>query len=597
MKQLKFFENSNGILVSIILFLALVAFSAFDNNKVLPLSVIQIATDSSKDIAYFVNQTDKSVRQVDMKEWKDLGEWRFENKPTGIVLSEEFAFVTSSYDKGQVDIFDLKTREKINTIVTGMGATSPVLSPDGKKLYVCNQFTNDVSIIDLKKNKQERIKVLREPFSSDVTPDGRYLYVANFLPHTRADIDVVTAHVSIIDLKQKKKIKDIPLSNGSNALRSLQVTPDGNYAMIVHNLGRHQVPTSQLEQGWMNTSALSVIDVNKQEFVASVLLDQPEYGAAGSWGLDITEKYIAVTHSGTHDVSIIDYPQFIDKLRNTIGKESLSYDLRFLNGIRERRKIEGNGPRFVQIYGDKLLIPAYFSDTLNILNIADHDKDEIIALNPQFTESIERKGEKLFNDAQFCFQGWQSCNGCHPGEARTDGLNWDLLNDGIGNPKNVKSLLYAHKTPPSMISGIRADAEVAVRAGFRHIQFTTVSEEQASAVDAYLMSLEALPSPYLVDGELSENALRGKQIFNDVGCSWCHSGEYMTDNQMHVIGEVEFEEGWNTPTLREVWRTAPYYHDGRYATVKEFIVNERHGMMKSVSDKEIDMLVEYVLSL
>ena len=52
--------------------------------------------------------------------------------------------------------------------------------------------------------------------------------------------------------------------------------------------------------------------------------------------------------------------------------------------------------------------------------------------------SLERKGEMLFNDAQLCFQGWQSCASCHPADARADGLNWDLLNDGIGNPKNVK---------------------------------------------------------------------------------------------------------------------------------------------------------------
>ena len=45
-----------------------------------------------------------------------------------------------------------------------------------------------------------------------------------------------------------------------------------------------------------------------------------------------------------------------------------------------------------------------------------------------------------------------------------DGLNWDLLNDGIGNPKSTKTLLYSHATPPAMISGIRADAETAVRA-------------------------------------------------------------------------------------------------------------------------------------
>ena len=59
------------------------------------------------------------------------------------------------------------------------------------------------------------------------------------------------------------------------------------------------------------------------------------------------------------------------------------------------------------------------------------------------------EGERLFNDTTLCHQRWQSCASCHP-DGRTDGLNWDLLNDGIGNPKNTKSLLLASEKPPEM---------------------------------------------------------------------------------------------------------------------------------------------------
>ena len=31
-----------------------------------------------------------------------------------------------------------------------------------------------------------------------------------------------------------------------------------------------------------------------------------------------------------------------------------------------------------------------------------------------------------------------------------DGVNWDLLNDGMTNPKNAKSLVGSDRTPPSM---------------------------------------------------------------------------------------------------------------------------------------------------
>ena len=68
---------------------------------------------------------------------------------------------------------------------------------------------------------------------------------------------------------------------------------------------------------------------------------------------------------------------------------------------------------------------------------------------------------------------------------------------------------------------------------------------------------------------------------------------------MHVIGDdVEFEKGWDTPTLKEVWRTAPYLFDGRAATMQEVFTVYKHGLEKSkITPEEIDELVEYVNSL
>ena len=221
-----------------------------------------------------------------------------------------------------------------------------------------------------------------------------------------------------------------------------------------------------------------------------------------------------------------------------------------------------------------------------------------VALNPNREESPEQKGERYFNDAKHCFQNWQSCNGCHPGDARTDGMNWDLMNDGIGNSKNCKSLLFSHETPRCMISGIRETAELAVRAGFRYIQFYEPDEEMSECVDAYLKALKPVPSPYLVDGQLSEKAEKGRKVFEKLKCGECHSGPYFTDMKMHVIGEnVEFEQGWDTPTLREVWRTAPYLFNGAAATMEEVFTIYKHGIEKKVSSKDIEALVEYVNSL
>lgn len=278
-------------------------------------------------------------------------------------------------------------------------------------------------------------------------------------------------------------------------------------------------------------------------------------------------------------------------------KSRLDYDLTFLYGLRKRIPLQGNGPRHLLISNDKLMIPTYFADVMNIVDVKTLSV-ATVDMNAGRTETQEQKGEKYFNDAVHCYQGWQSCNGCHPGDGRADGMNWDLMNDGVGNPKNCKSLLYSHVTPPNMISGIRAKAEVAVRAGFRFIQFYEPEEEMAECVDAYMKSLRPVPSPYLVNGELSDKAKAGRKVFDKLKCGECHSGPFYTDMKMYRIGEdIEFENGWDTPTLVECWRTAPYLFDGRAATMQEVFEVHKHGVDRKISKKEMEELTEYVNSL
>jgi len=211
----------------------------------------------------------------------------------------------------------------------------------------------------------------------------------------------------------------------------------------------------------------------------------------------------------------------------------------------------------------------------------------------------------LFHDASLCFQRWQSCATCHP-DARADGLNWDLMNDGFGNPKNTKSLLLTHRTPPAMSESVRETAEMAVRAGFRNILFQQCDEKDARAVDAYLKSLEPVPGPHLVHGRLSPAAQRGKKMFfgRRAGCAECHPAPLFTDLRPHNVGtQRDFDRTaeFDTPTLIEAWRTAPYLHDGSYATIEELIGKGQHGKShragEALSPQEIGDLAEYVLSL
>ncbi|MFI3317279.1 MAG: YncE family protein [Rikenellaceae bacterium] len=523
------------------------------------------------------------------------------NNPNHLVTLEDKAYATCFDDnlKNSLLIVDLGSGavEEI-ALDKCQGLSGIAISKDEKSLYLASQFQGTVSEFNIEKKQVLRsAKVLREPTSIVPSACGNYLFVTNFIPAERADLDFISSDVSVIDLTTFSHIKDIKLENGSNALHGAALSADGKYLFVSHNLGRYTVPTSQLLQGWMNTSAVSVVDTQSQEFVGSIIVDDVERGAAGTWGIVCDDEKMYVSHSGVHEISVIDYKKMIEKFEAYSPKSSLAYDLRFLYGIRERIALEGNGPRDFIVDKGVAYVPMYFSDHLNIYDSKAKSLQSHL-LNADFAESDINKGERIFNDATYCFQNWQSCNGCHPGDGRSDGMNWDLMNDGVGNSKNCKSLLLSMQTPPSMISGIRESAALANRKGFTHIQFHEISEQEALYVDAYSTALKAVPSPYLVNGELSELAKEGRKVYEKYKCDDCHSGAYYTDLQMYVIGDdVEFENGWDTPTLIEVWRTAPYLFDGRAYTLDEVFGVHKHGIDKKISKKDLDALVEYVNSL
>ena len=539
--------------------------------------------------------------------------------PTGSVLSPDGAtlYVTGEGPEGMIFAIDPtsgKVRQKIRAGHTPM---APVLSPDGKTLYVCNRFNTNVAVIDLASGKtQATIDVLREPVAAALTPNGAFLFVANHLPIRSADGDYISAAVSVIDTATRKVVAKVQLPNGSTGLRGLCMSKDGKNVYVTHILARYHVPTTQLERGWMNTNALTIIDVDKKALINTVLLDDVDLGAANPWGVTCTDdgKWICVAHAGTHEVSVIDRAGLHAKLDRVAKGEKVTSvsrtpedvpnDLSFLVGVRRRLRLSGNGARAVVAAGNMVYATEYFTDSIGVVNVDPEvrHRPKSLALGPKVPQTTERTGEMFFNDASLCFQHWQSCASCHP-DVRTDALNWDLLNDGMGNPKQTKSLLLSHQTPPVMVSGVRDKAETGVRSGIRFIQFAVRPEEDAEAIDAFLKALKPVQSPYLVNGKLSKSAKRGEKVFRDAGCARCHPKPLYTDLESYDVGlgrGLDKDRKFDTPTIIENWRTGPFLYDGRAATMADAFTkhnpNDAHGETSKLSPKQMADLVEFVLS-
>jgi cytochrome c peroxidase len=107
------------------------------------------------------------------------------------------------------------------------------------------------------------------------------------------------------------------------------------------------------------------------------------------------------------------------------------------------------------------------------------------------------------------------------------------------------------------------------------------------------------------------NAQRGETIFNGKGkCSTCHVPPLFTEPgwNMHAPSEIGIDDfqanrspdrKYRTTPLKGLWthQKGGFYHDGRFATLREVIDHYDKPLRLSLNDSEKDDLVEYLLSL
>lgn len=126
---------------------------------------------------------------------------------------------------------------------------------------------------------------------------------------------------------------------------------------------------------------------------------------------------------------------------------------------------------------------------------------------------------------------------------------------------------------------------------------------------------------------MNAQQVRGFKLFaTKAKCVACHSAPNFTDNGFHNIGLASWGDknpdmgrysqrplklmkgAFKTPTLREIRRTSPYFHDGSAKTLKEVVQHyAKGGVVKtnlspsmekiSLSDKEIDDIVAFMKAL
>jgi DNA-binding beta-propeller fold protein YncE/cytochrome c551/c552 len=293
--------------------------------------------------------------------------------------------------------------------------------------------------------------------------------------------------------------------------------------------------------------------------------------------------------------------------------------------------------------GSKLFVQNFMSRTVRVYNTeglilgSNTEPTVLKTINTVTTELLSAqvlKGKQIFynaEDTRMTFAGYISCASCHL-DGGSDQRVWDFTDRGEGlrktitlNGRSGTQLGNVHWT--GNFDEIH-DFENDIRNSFGGTGFMTDADFNATkdplgtkkagrsvdldALAAYVTSLTKVhPSPYKnPNGTFTAEALSGKTVFDQAGCGSCHSGSNFTDrktNTLHDVGTIQASSGkrlnqtltgFATPTLKGIWETAPYLHDGSAATLRDVLITKntsgKHGNTASLSSTQINQLIAYL---
>ena len=537
-------------------------------------------------------------------------------------------------------------------------------SPAGDAAYVTLQAVGRLLKLNaLSGAVEDAADVGPTPRGIAVTADGTRILVTRYIsPADRGEVVEVSAAsfevVRRIDLAADPG-PDSPVSGRGvpNHLAAIVIAPDGRRAWVPSkkdNTGRG-LHLSGERLGFETTTRTIVSEIdlvqNRETFEARRDLDNRAMAAAVAF--DPGGKHAFVALQGSNAVDVLDAasgnavasipgtglaPQglLVDSrgrlfVQNFLSRDITVYDLSELG--------QGRAPgpiRRIATAARKPLPPEVLLGKQIFYNAAD-----------------PRMGR----------DGYVSCAGCHI-EGGSDGRVWDYSGRGAhgGGLRNTIALQGRAGMGHGPIHW-RADMdeiqdfEILLRQTLQGRGF--VSDEafhdkgadwvfgspnaglsrELDALAAYMATFTKVdPSPYRRPGGLmTTDALAGEAIFHgsSTGCATCHVSPRFTDSslgrpddatasagratfggvaglrfRMHDVGTLTEAAGdfrpntlraLDTPTVKGVWATPPYLHDGSAATLMDVVTTRNgadgHGRTSHLTKEERQQLVAYLRQL
>lgn len=549
------------------------------------------------------NESSNTVSLIDLATRQVIDEVPVGEHPADVAFasSGNMVLVTCAWsgELRRLKIDDRKL-QPIDSIPLGFEPTGVTVTADGHTAWVGLAASGQVAQVDLEMGKVvRRIDVGHWPRSLTLSADDSRLAVGCSGESKVVVLDTATAEI----------LYEEPLANGIN-IGHMIPSADGLYAYFTWMVYRtNPITADNIRRGWVLGSRIGRVRLDGPSYREAISLDVPRKAVADPYGIVISEdgQRLVASSSGTHELLVYRLP---DLPFEGVGGPGDLID-RALERDRERfNRIEvGGRPMGLQMARDNhtVYVANYLSNSVQIVDIEAAEVVDVIPLGSG-PQTLARQGMAIFYDARRSLDQWYSCHSCH----QNGGVNsrpMDTFNDGTPMTlKTVLPLYHVTQTAPWTWHGWQQDLHEAMHKSLTSTMLGEApSDEETAALLEFLDSLESPPNPYRQpDGSLSEAAERGRSVFESAaaGCSQCHNGPHFTDGQIHDVGlgsPDDKYEGYNTPSLRGVYRRVRFLHSGRAKTLERVITDlhppESTAGTGELTEQQRADLIAYLLSL